>query len=248
MTDTRPIGRISVAFLRQFVEKCYVINYNVIIRNSEKHNKTKDVTHMSEHRSDEITIGFYNTHADDFAKSTAFVDFHEVQDKFLSYLAKGAKILDFGCGAGRDAKYFAEKGMDVTAVDGSEELCKVAKELSGVPVRQMYFEDLSDVEVYDGIWACSSILHLKKEELKEVLPKMIRAVKPGGYIYTSFKYGDFEGYRNERYFTDFTEESFRGFLAEFTGVEPVEQWVSADVRPGRSDEKWLNLIIRKTDI
>ena len=201
---------------------------------------------MSEHRTDEKTISFYNTHAKDFAQSTAYVDFHEVQDQFLTYMPQGAKILDFGCGAGRDAKYFAEKGIDVTAVDGSKELCRMARELSGVPVRQMYFEDLSDVEVYDGIWACSSILHLRKAELGEVFEKMIRAVKPGGYIYTSFKYGDFEGYRNERYFTDFTEESFCSFIAQFTGVAPVEQWVSADVRPGRQNEKWLNAILKIT--
>lgn len=191
------------------------------------------------------TIDYYNAHAEDFARTTASVDFHEVQDRFLSHLPTGAKILDFGCGAGRDAKYFAENGYGVVATDGSEELCKIASQSSGVTVRQMLFSELDETERYDGIWACASILHLRREELADVLPKMIRAAKTGGYLYMSFKYGTFEGYRAERYFTDFTETSFAEFIARFDGVRLAEQWVSADVRPGRSEEKWLNLILQK---
>ena len=63
--------------------------------------------------------------------------------------------------------------------------------------------------------------------------KMIKAVKPGGYIYTSFKYGEFEGYRGNRYFTDFTTESFGAFIESFPELQMVEEWVSADVRQGR---------------
>lgn len=199
---------------------------------------------MSGHDTNQKTIDYYNAHAEDFARSTASVDFHEVQDRFLSHLPTGAKILDFGCGAGRDAKYFAEKGYEVLATDGSEELCKVAGG-AGITVRQMFFSELDETESYDGIWACASILHLCREELADVLRKMIRAAKTDGYIYMSFKYGMFEGYRAERYFTDFTEESFADFMAQFDGIRLVEQWVSSDVRPGRSEEKWLDIILQK---
>ncbi len=109
------------------------------------------------------------------------------------------------------------------------------------------FSELDAEEKYDGIWACASILHLPKEELKDVFVRMIRAVNPGGYIYVSFKYGDFEGYRNERYFTDFTLESFRKFQEQFSEVEIREEWISSDVRPGRGDEKWLNEILQKSN-
>ena len=199
---------------------------------------------MSGQDTNQKTIDYYNAHAEDFARSTASVDFHEVQDRFLSHLPAGAKILDFGCGAGRDAKYFAEKGYEVFATDGSKELCKVAAGI-GITVRQMLFSELDEIESYDGIWACASILHLCREELADVLRKMIQAAKTDGYIYMSFKYGTFEGYRAERYFTDFTEESFADFMAQFDGIRLVEQWVSSDVRPGRSEEKWLNSILQK---
>lgn len=201
---------------------------------------------MSEFKMDK-TIDYYNQNADAFASGTIDVEFTEVQDKFLSYLPFDAYILDFGCGSGRDAKYFLSKGLQVDATDGSEEICKIAEKTAGIPVKRMLFSELGEVEKYDGTWACSSILHLPKDELKGVMKKMIRATKNSGYIYTSFKYGESEGYRNGRYFTDFTEERFAEFLKDLPQLKITEEWISRDARPGRSDEKWLNLILKKSD-
>ena len=75
--------------------------------------------------------------------------------------------------------------------------------------------------------------------------KMSTALKPAGLIYTSFKYGEYEGLRNGRYFTDMTEESLKKLLAEVPGLQVEELWVTSDVRPGRGEEKWLNLFLRK---
>lgn len=191
------------------------------------------------------TIEYYNKNAESFTAGTIAVEFTSTQDKFLKLFSSRAFILDFGCGSGRDTKYFLSKGFQVDPIDGSAELCKIAEKTTGIPVKQMLFTELEEVEKYDGIWACSSILHLPKKELSDVLRRMQWAVKAGGYIYTSFKYGEFEGFRNERYFTDFTEKSFRDFIRDIPGIEIVEEWISADVRPGRGDEKWLNLIMLK---
>ena len=111
----------------------------------------------------------------------------------------------------------------------------------------MLFSDLDEIEVYNGIWACSSILHLTKTELKDVFFKMLRALKDEGYIYTSFKYGNFEGWRGDRYFTDFTENDFKEFLEGIPGAEIQEMWITADARPGRGAEKWLNMILKKSE-
>lgn len=191
------------------------------------------------------TLNFYNTNANSFVSSTLSVDFSQTQDKFLHLLPPTASILDFGCGSGRDTKYFLDAGMQVDATDGAEELCRLASEYTGIPVRQMLFEDLDAKEQYDGIWACSSILHLPKDVLKDVLKKMIVALKENGIIYTSFKYGTFEGERNGRFFTDFTEETFREFVSDVDEIKIEESWITGDVRPGRGDERWLNLILRK---
>ena len=190
------------------------------------------------------TIAYYNQNAASFIQGTVSVDFQTTQDKFLNALP-GKRVLDFGCGSGRDTKYFLGNGLAVTAMDGSEELCKYASAYTGIPVKNMIFQDLDEMNQYDGIWACSSILHLPKQELKAVLVKMADALKEQGIIYTSFKYGDFEGERNGRYFTDFTEDAFRDFIADIAEIQIEEAWITGDVRQGRNEEKWLNLIMRK---
>lgn len=191
------------------------------------------------------TLNYYDQNADIFVQGTVSVEFKETQDKFLQALS-GKKILDFGCGSGRDTKYFMESGLDVTAIDGSQKLCKRASEYTGIQVKHMMFQDLDEVDCYDGIWACSSILHLPKDELKAVFNKMGRALKPNGIIYTSFKYGDFEGERNGRFFTDFNLEIFKDFIKDVKDILIEEAWITGDVRPGREEEKWLNLLLRKT--
>ena len=207
------------------------------------------------------TLDYYNRNSDQFAADTLEVKFTSIQDRFLSYLEPGAMILDFGCGAGRDSLYFASKGYRVEAVDGSCEMVRIASETSGVPVRQMLFAELDERDRYDGIFACASILHVPFAELPDIFARMNRAVKPGGVIYVSFKYGAFEGERSGRYFTDLNEERLEEVLRmaeEFTSVKDsdvesgdafhlriVERWVSGDARPGRESEKWFNAILRR---
>ena len=193
------------------------------------------------------TLEYYNKKAHEFVNNTVSVNFTDTQDLFLEYLPENGYILDFGCGSGRDTKYFKEKGYKIEAIDGSEELCQIASEYSGIKVECMLFQDLNENDQYDGIWACASILHLSKTEMKDVLKKMIRSLKKNGIIYTSFKYGEFEGMRNDRYFSDFTEKIFQEYFINIEGVELEKQWVTADVRPDRGEEKWLNIILRKSD-
>ncbi len=191
------------------------------------------------------TIEYYNKNANLFVETTANVEFYHMQNRFLSKLETGAYILDFGCGSGRDTKYFLEQGYRVDAIDGSAELCKLASEFTGIEVKHMYFQELSEEVKYDGIWACSSILHLNLSALEDVMKKMTIAVKSNGIIYTSFKYGIFSGERNGRYFTDMTEDTFGKLLQKIPELEIEEQWITSDVRPGRGEEQWLNLILRK---
>ena len=193
----------------------------------------------------DITIEYYNKNAKKFIGSTITVNFSVTQEKFLVLLKAEAHILDFGCGSGRDTKYFLEQGYQVTATDGSIELCKAAGRYTGIPIKHMLFQDLNETDTYDGIWACSSILHLPLPELEDVFHRMAAALKESGIIYTSFKYGTYEGERNGRYFTDMTEDKFSDFLQNIKELELEEQWVTSDVRPGRGDEKWLNIILRK---
>lgn len=191
------------------------------------------------------TIEFYNENVDKFVNDTQDVVFCATQDMFLSYLNEGNSILDLGCGSGRDTKYFLSKGYRVDATDGSEEICKVASDYTGINVKCLLFNELEEIDKYDGIWACASILHLDRDDLIDVFHRIARALKDNGILYTSFKYSEFEGVRNGRYFTDFTLESFNEFQTNIPEFIIEKKWITSDVRAGREDEKWLNLIMRK---
>ncbi|NLJ52402.1 MAG: class I SAM-dependent methyltransferase [Alcaligenaceae bacterium] len=190
------------------------------------------------------TIAYYNEHAEDFAASTFSVDMESLYQPFLENLSPTARILDLGCGSGRDSLAFKNKGYQVDAMDYSEALVKKATELTGIPVRQQSFYELEDVEIYDGIWACASLLHCERERLPEVIGRMLRSLKPSGVIYMSFKYGDSDREKDGRYFTDLNEQQAESILQQVVPHTLLKLWLTVDQRPDRQ-EKWLNLLIQK---
>ncbi len=190
------------------------------------------------------TITYYNEHASSFIEQTISVDLRGTQDHFLSLLPRCAHILDFGCGSGRDIKYFRSKGYRAEGVDGSDEMCFRASRYTETKVRKMLFQDLTDVASFDGVWAAASVLHLSSEELPFVLQKMATATVDLGVLYLSFKYGEFEGMRSERFYNDMTERKFRRILHQVPSLTLEESWISSDVKPGFENDKWLNLLLR----
>jgi len=196
-------------------------------------------------KSSNQTLGFYNHNAEAYADKTRGADMQDLRLRFAACLPPGGTVLDFGCGSGRDAKAFLDMGFSVEATDGSEELCALASAYAGIPVRCEAFQELNAQSQYDGIWACASILHLPRKELAEVLEKIHAALKPGGVLYTSFKYGDFEGLRDGRYFTCFTEESLDAFWKEIRGLNIFDLQITGDALPERREVKWINLLARK---
>ena len=194
---------------------------------------------------DTKTIEYYNTNTEAFISDTFNTDMTNLQDRFLSYLEKGDRILDLGCGSGRDTKYFISKGFDVEAIDGSEELCMKAFDILGVEIRHLYFDELDYQNEFDGIWACASLLHVNSENLPSIISRCFKALKKDGVFYLSFKLGDFEGERNDRYYTDMTEEKMRNLLSSIPESNRIEEiLITGDARKDRP-EKWLNVFVRK---
>ncbi|WP_333650285.1 methyltransferase domain-containing protein [Lacrimispora sp.] len=191
------------------------------------------------------SIDYYNKYAAKEFEETVNQDMSAIMKEFLDLLEEGDTILDLGCGSGRDSLSFYDQGYDVTPLDASEEMCKLAEIHTGLDVLQMTFEEMDFDKVFDGIWACASLLHTPKKELSDILKKIARALNDKGILYMSYKLGDFEGFRGKRYFSDFTADSISEILKDSGRFEIVKLWETEDVRSGHSDVKWLNVLARK---
>ena len=121
------------------------------------------------------TIDYYNINAEKFYNNTVGIELNDFYIKFLKYIPDGGKILDLGCGSGRDSLYFLQKGYDVTAVDASEKMVKLSSELTKNKTLYLRIQDIDFQNQFDGIWACASLLHIDKtltESVYNILCKM----------------------------------------------------------------------------
>jgi len=191
-----------------------------------------------------MTIKFYQDNADDFFKSTVSVDMSNIYQHFTKNLNENALILDAGCGSGRDTKAFIGMGYSVDAFDASSELVTHACKHTGIEVKHAVFNDVDNIEQYDAIWCCASLLHVPEVELPETLNKLSNTLKPGGTWYVSFKYGDKQRVKDGRSFTDINEERLTNLILNLNNIEISSTWVTEDNRPDRN-EKWLNAILIK---
>ena len=191
------------------------------------------------------TLTYYNQNADAFVAGTQDADMSEQYRFFLKYLKSGMKLLDLGCGSGRDSGHFSALGFGVTAVDGSEELCKRVRERYGIAAQCMRFDELSFDGEFDAVWVCASLLHVKKADMPEVFNKVSAALKSGGILYASFKYGSSERVSNGRFFNDYTETDIDTLLTPESRLALLEYRITEDVRPEHTGERWLNIVARK---
>ena len=190
------------------------------------------------------TSDYYNQHAQLFFENTSQLEMEGLYAPFLRYLLEQASILDLGCGSGRDTLAFKNKGHQVEAIDYSAELVENARELTGMNVRHQSFYELNEVAKYDGIWACASLLHCERDRLAEVLGRILKALKPNGVCYMSFKYGNTDREKEGRSFTDLNEQQAHDLLKQIDQALLLQQWITVDKRPDRTEE-WLNILIRK---
>lgn len=195
------------------------------------------------------TLDYYNKNSEEYFNSTLNVDMTNTYKAFLKLVPKGGKILDLGCGSGRDSMNFMKLGYEVIAVDGAKKLAKKASVLLGKEVILSTFEELELKEKFHGIWACASLLHIKREDLKTVLNNLYNNLEDNGVFYMSFKYGEKEYVDDKnRYFNCFTDESIISFINENTKYNILGLYITED-KLGRVNEvKWLNLICNKKSV
>lgn len=190
------------------------------------------------------SISYYDKNAQHFFETTSVYDYSSLYELFLPHLPKGAKILDAGCGSGRDSKCFIDKGYKVVAFDGSQELATLAGQLTGLPIHHKLLSQINDHEEFDGIWASASLLHIPKNELLTILKKLKKALKPKGIWYISFRYGEGERNEGDRYFYDQTEESLTKILEDLGGVTILHMTIPENLT-SRRGYKFVVCVVQK---
>lgn len=200
-------------------------------------------TRFIEHENETNT--YYERNAGAYFQDTHNINVTELRNRFLRHVPKGGSILDAGSGSGRDTKAFMDLGFYVTAFDLSSELAALSTRYTGIQTRVASFLEIDYDSEFDGVWACASLLHLRRVHLPEALRKLSNALKHGGSIYLSFKYGTSERVdARGRFFTDMTEDSLTELLLQ-GGFEIVELWRYRPNNRREDSEGWLNAIAVK---
>ena len=189
------------------------------------------------------TIDYYNKNASEYYNQTIELGMEDIIEEFIKLIPADGAILDLGCGSGRDSMYFIEEGFDVTAVDGSEALCELAKIEIGQEVHNIRFEDLEFDNVFDGVWARASILHVKKKDIHDIINKVSRSLVTDGVLYMSVKHGDYEGMRDGRYYSDYRTGEIKEIFRQHPELEIINMYTK---RRNKDDQfSWLNIFVRK---
>lgn len=190
---------------------------------------------------DSKTEEYYRKNYEDFYRSTKDGDFEYIYNRFIKRL-KGDKLLDLGCGVARDIIYFKSKGYDIEGLDGSLELVKIARRRSGQKVYHMNYRDMDFFEKFDGVWSMAGLVHQDKKSIKEIVDLVYRSLKTNGILYLSFKYGDFQGYIDGRYFS-YIDEYDLDFIVNSEKFRILDLFYTNDNR----SIVWMNIILEKLD-
>jgi 2-polyprenyl-3-methyl-5-hydroxy-6-metoxy-1,4-benzoquinol methylase len=195
---------------------------------------------MNKHFKPDPTVEYYNQNESDFIKRTINVDMSHAYIRFLEVIPAGARILDAGCGSGRDSKYFVEHGLDVVAIDASEKMVNHTREYAGVKVEQLRFDQLQYKEEFDGVWACASLLHVRKEEFVSAFENLVTALKSGGVIYVSLKQSESKVPDGGRHFSYYSTGELNGIISDQPGLELLDLWILE-----REDCTWINFLAKR---
>lgn len=190
------------------------------------------------------TLAYYNDNAQAFMDNTFDIDMMETINIFAKTIPFQGKVLDVGCGSGRDTQQFLKLGFDVTAFDISEKLALLASEKINHPVLHMDMNDMPWENEFDGVWALASLLHLEKIDIPNAIEKCLKTLKENGVFFTSFKMGKGEAVDDKgRHFSYFTIEELTHLLGELPNVANFKVQQSATKDALGRDVNWINLEI-----
>lgn len=195
---------------------------------------------------DDATLRFYDDFAPTYVASGVGGTSRHLAG-FLDALGPGSRILELGCGAGRDAQAMMAAGHHVDPTDGSPSIARKAEALLQIPVRVMRFEQLDAVNEYDAVWANASLLHVPRPKLPLVLSRVWRALKPGGLHHATYKAGGCEGRDSHgRYFNYMKRDEL---IEAYTSSSPWNIVSASDFTGGGFDRgaqgPWVAIMVKR---
>lgn len=197
-------------------------------------------------RESDPSVQYYDNNAEDYCASTVQIDMSEIRARFVKYIPAGGRILDAGCGSGRDALAFILEGYSVTAFDASGKMAEFATKYTGQECQVLRFQDVSFDSEFDGVWSCAALLHVSREEMPDVLRRIVRSLRPGGTGYFSFIYGNDERRAADgRFYNSYTVESIHELLESIGDVKLIESWITTNSASSSRSAPWLNVIVRR---
>jgi len=194
-----------------------------------------------------ITLSHYNQHAASFWAGTRDHDVSQNRQALLQNLhgAEPFRILDFGCGPGRDLKIFRDLGHEAIGLEGAERFVELARSYSG---SEVWLQDFLRLELpagfFDGIFANASLFHIPSQEMPRVLKHLRAALKPRGVLFSSNPRGENEeGWSGQRYGCYYDWPRWCGLMSA-AGFDEITHYYRPPGLP-RADQPWLASVWRK---
>jgi SAM-dependent methyltransferase len=185
---------------------------------------------------------FYEQNAQEYFRTSVNVDLSHLYQHFLDHIPQGGRILDAGCGSGRDVKYFKDKKYKVSAFDASAQLAALASKYSDITVDVKKFDEINYMLEFDAVWACASLVHLNKKALTLAIKHLSRACKDGGIIFMSLKATVSEQY-DDRTFYKQNIDDIEAIISMQETLSILRHWYTKDTL-NREHTIWLNLLLR----
>ncbi|MFU7528180.1 class I SAM-dependent methyltransferase [Qipengyuania sp. ASV99] len=193
---------------------------------------------------DPATYDFYQSEAPFYSFCSAIGTSRHL-DGFLDRLKPGARVLELGCGAGRDSARILERGFDLDATDGIPAMVAKANERHAINARLMRFDQLAAVQEYDAVWAHACLLHCPRAQLPDVLASVHRALRPQGWHYASYKLGTGEGRDLLGRLHNFPAAQWLRDTYRAAMFEIVEEQVFAGMGSDGTQRDWMALTVRR---
>jgi len=239
--------------LNKLIDQGYrAVNRDINAYSNALHELLEKIPHSTDEPKDvslspsAYNSAYYMHNASIFVDATKDVDMDDLRSRFIATLPSQGHILDAGCGSGRDTRAFILSGFTVTAIDASPEIASLATEIAGVSCKVESFEEMSYDKVFDGIWACASLLHIPKSEVTNILNRFANALKPNGVLYVSLKEGEGENISDDgRFFSYYDFSEFRKILEKTGRYEIMDSWKQESEDSSRHKRNFLNYLAKR---